>query len=438
MKCVKLAVCQWFCLVAWLGLSGCASSSGPSRVATKTESMALLSADEQQNWRRDIHFLNQQLAQRHIHLYHSVGESDWQQAVSQLQANLGNLNRYQLKVELMRLLRMVGDGHTALGWWGEPYYRFPFQVRWFGQQLKLSALPKRHQRHLGATLVALNNIPLNEVIAGLAPILPYVENPYSLRQRTRAALPVADLLFALDISDLSKVTLTLEDAKQQRTSLVLESARSKANAPLVELQKPLSGAASLLAQQDIALGNEGLALRLLPQQHTAYLDFRDYPSYWRMFWFAKKMAKRIAKGGYRNLIIDMRENGGGNFFVGLLLLQFLQPIDSLDWRKGIYVLVGNKTFSAAMNNAVHFKQMLNATVVGTPTGGNPFEYQDASTFYLPHSGWPVSVSKRLFKLQANKSMPLQPDVVIDNSWQDFLEGRDPQLEWVLADIANRR
>lgn len=67
------------------------------------------------------------------------------------------------------------------------------------------------------------------------------------------------------------------------------------------------------------------------------------------------------------------------------------------------------TFSAAMV-AVRFKQLLNAKVVGEPTGANPNGYQDMTQFNLPNSDLLITCSKRLFRIQDNNTMGMQPDV----------------------------
>lgn len=85
------------------------------------------------------------------------------------------------------------------------------------------------------------------------------------------------------------------------------------------------------------------------------------------------------------MVIDFRGNGGGDFFVGLTLAYYLNLADSIDWRSGVYVLTDKYTFSAGVSNAAQYRQILNARIVGEPTGGNPVGYQDMGSFILPNS-----------------------------------------------------
>ena len=102
------------------------------------------------------------------------------------------------------------------------------------------------------------------------------------------------------------------------------------------------------------------------------------------------------------LILDLRQNGGGgetgNLLMGYLLPggsqlsgQYDRPTDtttyysSPDWvpgrrfgsNKPLYILVSNKTFSAAEAVAYNLQTLKRATIVGERTGGgaHPFEYR---------------------------------------------------------------
>ena len=88
-----------------------------------------------------------------------------------------------------------------------------------------------------------------------------------------------------------------------------------------------------------------------------------------------------------------------------------------------------------MSNATHFRQMLNATLVGEPTGANPNGYQEAGRATLPNSQYAISYSKRIYRFQDNNTPGVQPDVLIKPSWQDYKKGEDKALQWVLDKIS---
>lgn len=101
----------------------------------------------------------------------------------------------------------------------------------------------------------------------------------------------------------------------------------------------------------------------------------------------------------------------------MTLAYYLNLADSIDWRSGVYVLTDKYTFSAGVSNAAQYRQILNARIVGEPTGGNPVGYQDMGSFILPNSELTVTYSKRLFRFQDTATQGIRPDVLIEYDWR---------------------
>ncbi|WP_299587415.1 S41 family peptidase [uncultured Microbulbifer sp.] len=173
------------------------------------------------------------------------------------------------------------------------------------------------------------------------------------------------------------------------------------------------------------------------RRQTAYIYFKRYPSFSDMERFGTDVEKYLKKNAIKNLIVDFRDNGGGDFFVGLTLAWKLVLVDSIDWDHGVYTLIGGRTFSASMSNAAQYRQILNAKLVGEPTGGNPVGYQDMDQFSLPNSDWVITYSKRNYRFQETYTEGVQPDVLIKQDWQSYKKGIDRPLEWILGDIKSR-
>lgn len=383
-------------------------------------------------WTEDIDYLHQQLEQRHMNLYHQISKPEFVATLDRIKQVLPTLSQPGISIELMRLFRKIGDGHTQFAYWGNTHHSFPVEFKVFNNKLHLTGITPNYKQLLGMQLVSINGVATERIAQQLKPLLQSVENPYSEMQRLVETISVAEMLAGIGVITAgATVEFGVEDAHGNRFNAHLSSRDSSKPAKLVRLS-PQVPASFVRHNASIT----GVELLLDTANKTALIRLDSYPRT-GMTAFAEKLAGLFAKHNIRNVIIDLRENGGGDFFVGLTLAWGLVLCDQLDWQHGIYTLIGRKTFSAAMSNAVQFRQILNAKLVGEPTGSNPVGYQDADTFQLPNSGWVVMHSKRFYRFQETATQGVQPDVYLAPHLDSFLQGKDAQLEWILADIKQR-
>ena len=85
------------------------------------------------NWQEDLDIYRSSLKEKHIHLYHSVTEEEFTNEWNAIYDRVGNLGDFQIILELMRLTRLVNDGHTAVSLRNVPIHRFPFEVKFIDQ-----------------------------------------------------------------------------------------------------------------------------------------------------------------------------------------------------------------------------------------------------------------------------------------------------------------
>jgi len=411
----------------------CFSCASSKKNSANNEAINL-NPEQVANWSDDISFFQSQLEQKHINLYHSVKKKNFDTELSDLKKSLPDYNKYQVMVEMMRITRLIGDGHTIYGYWSKGYSRFPVYFRLFGNELRVIKTTDKYRHLLGKKLTAVDGTAINELINIVSPVVQGVDNPNSLEHFLPSTINVAEVLFGLKVTNhLNNADFEFTDDNGISESVSMNS---------VPQDKLKSLSTVFLNERAINFGRplkstNGIWLSADLQKNTAYIKFDSYPGFLKMLLFAKAVKKQLIKHHIKYLIIDFRDNSGGNFFEGLVLAQLLVTIDSLDWEQGIYALIGKRTFSAGVSNAAQFKQILNAKLVGETTGGNPYGYQDADRFLLPNSKWAVQYSKRFFRMQDIQTNGLVPDIKIESKWSDYKENRDTQLEWILKDISSK-
>jgi len=82
--------------------------------------------------------------------------------------------------------------------------------------------------------------------------------------------------------------------------------------------------------------------------------------------------------------------------------------------------------------AAHFRQMTEATLAGRTIGENPNSYQEPREFTLPHSKLTVRYLTKLYEFNKGGENAIHPDHEVIVTWEEFKAGRDPVLEWVVA------
>lgn len=166
--------------------------------------------------------------------------------------------------------------------------------------------------------------------------------------------------------------------------------------------------------------------------------------------FARQLEQQLKQAAPRNLILDLRQNtGGDNEKTRELMRAIARSI------KGhIYILVGGQTYSAGIANAAALKHDGGARVliVGTPVGDRLQWWSEGhQRIELPHSRYAFRLNSGYWDLvQGCAGKPqcygdkykvqvtsLSPQIAAPIRVADWLAGRDPGLEAVLSDLQGR-
>lgn len=399
---------------------------------------SLYAQQSTEKWVEDIDYYYKNIELRHIDLYSNISKTDFTTELDDLKKRVPSLTDFEIKIELMKLTHKIGagkgDGHTAVPLWGEAIHKFPIKIYDIENELRVIATNEMQRDLLGRKLIKINEIPVRDISRKISEITPYTENKQSSMDRTSRYMMISELLHSFRfIDDPSKASFTFLDKNNKEQTTVIHSVTSKAfdslNFQRLEFSNPKVDIPTDRKFKKLWFSN-------FHNSQTVYINFGSYPSHQDMESFGEEVFNYMNKHKSTALIIDLRNNYGGDFFKGLNLMSWLNLADSIQWKDKVYVLVNRKTYSAAMVNAVQMKQILNAKVVGEPTGANPNGYQDMGMFSLPNSKLQVTYSKRLFRLEESNKSGLQPDILIPPKWEHYKNGLDEVLQWVLNDIKN--
>ncbi len=163
----------------------------------------------------------------------------------------------------------------------------------------------------------------------------------------------------------------------------------------------------------------------------------------------ERFMREMVTEGYQKegLILDLRYNTGGNVHDAVLNFLSQKPYTLWKYRAGkfapqpnfapsghpIVLLINAQTLSDAEMTAAGFKALKLGTIIGTETYRwviftDNERLVDGSVYRLPSWGC-FTLDKKDIELYG-----VSPDIYIENTFLDRLEGKDPQLEKAVAHI----
>jgi hypothetical protein len=330
---------------------------------------------------------------------------------------------------MKQIAATVGDGHTGVHL---PLYfkRYPIALYWFGRELRVIAAAKEYQNALGARVVKIGALSVDEAQSRILSCFPTAENEneWYVLSASPAFIVVPEVLHALGIvSALEQTSFTFEDERGMRFTLEITPVELPVvgGSPTLRLL-PAAKEQPLYRQKP----GERFWFTYLPDSQTVYVSFRGYNSLGEN---ARKLFQFLDSNATKRLVIDIRQNGGGDFFEGRRhLIHPLKKRTALNQKRRLFVIIGRATFSAAMVNAIDFRKETNAILVGEPIGERPNSYSENDEMTLPNSRLVVSYSTRYYKFLVEDAPAVLPDKRIDPNWADFQAGRDPVMNWILS------
>ena len=402
--------------------------------------VSTMSRDE--GWRSDLALLAREVKRKGYveGVYRALSKQDFDAGVKKLNDAIPKLSDDQIVVEMMKLLRQVGDGHTGIlrpPLRPEYLLALPLQFYLFQEGLFVIAADPKYKELLGARVVRFGDRLVDEVMRALDPVIsrdnemwPLQVAPYRMR-----SLP---LLRALGMTaDPRTIALTIDSDGHQRAVTV----EADANHPDIWNEIPATWVTfpqSLGKPLPTYLKNTAANYwfeyqpdtRLLYFQFNAVANDANEP----LAQFAERLFQFINGHAVSKFVIDLRWNNGGNTALIPPLLNRVIRSDIVDERGKLFVIIGRRTYSAAQNAATYFERYTAATFVGEPTGSSPNFVGEDMPFTLPYSKIVANVSDLYWKTgwPMDYRTWIAPQIYTPPTFASYRAGRDPAMEAILA------
>jgi hypothetical protein len=343
------------------------------------------------NWNADLTHLATEVPKTHPNPFRKTTREAFLADIEQLRGRAPEMQHHEVIVEMARIVATLGDGHTRVtlplasshGFFQGHATTAPPK----DPSLMFTAIPLRFEIRSaglfttnGRRVLRIGNMSAEEAVKAVEPVA-HGDNEWQKKEIMAGYLAMPQVLEARGvIASLDEVPVTFESG----TTVFKASAAGAAAAPR---GRPWS-------------------FEYREKEKAVYFDFDEVANTKEetLADFAERMFRFIDEYPVDKLIIDLRDNYGGNNALNRVLTHRLIRAKKLRAPGTVFALTGRRTFSAAMNFLTDLEQNTNAIFVGEPTGGAPNGYGDSRRIILPESGVTVRVSS----LYWQKSDPRDP------------------------------
>jgi hypothetical protein len=406
-------------------------------------------------WQQDVRYLGTQLVRLHVDAFHATNREAFEHGIAALEAAVPELSDTEIVLQMLRITASIGDAHTrAVPPSSIPLDLYPLRLRWLKDGFYVTGADEPYQDAVGAKVVEIGNTPIENAFDAVAPYVAH-ETETGLRDSVWLYLLSPEILHTLGVLDGAQPgRYTFERSSGARLTLDLTAVSADG---YFAIEETLPAGEPLYRQRP----DEFYWFEHLASERMVYVHYRrcqDMEALPLSDVVDEAFALIDAQDVTR-LVIDLRDNGGGDSEHIQPLLKALAQRPALDRDGHLFVIVGRGTYSSAMLNVVELDHRTNALFVGEPPASVPDHYGQAASFLLPNSHVRIDYSTKHFpmtRLAAGERLsagdwlgvlgygsvrfpfgdggsgPFVPDVPVEPTIDDYLTGRDAALEAILA------
>lgn len=366
----------------------------------------------QQQYLEDLVFFKNELPKRHKNLFAVISEKEFNQRVAEIEQKSSTLTNESFEIELYKLIKLIGDEHTFI----VPSYQtmFPITFDAFEEGIFVSKTDSAHSNLLYKQLKGIGPKAIKNILEDFKPII-NSENQSYFEVNFLNFIKNPRILMGLGLVQSEVKGAFLLNEEQHHISAIQKGAYSPLISPNYLRYK----------------NKDKYWYELIDNGNILYFNYQSCSEQKNKPFetFNTELFTFIEKNKPRKIIIDLRNNSGGNSGI---LRPFLENLKNsgLNKKGVLYVLIGKSTFSSALMNAVDLKRNFNSILIGESTSGNVNHYGEVRGVDLPNSKIEVAYSTKYWEVWKGHKGPLVPDVSIKYSISNFKHNVDEAIEYV--------
>lgn len=471
-------------ITAALLINGCASS-GIQKKNSEHQDSLIIKKFSTEELKSDFKFLINTLEEVHPALYARTSRQLFDEKRVMVEKSLDqSMTRLEFYKKIAPLVAELNEGHTGVN---TPYdeiinYRsksgklFPFNVVFSDSEtIIIKNFSDDLSIPVGSKLISINKIPINKIKDSLIQFQGFER--YSMKVGSMQNFLRTRLYLIYGFTNNIEIEYILPEQKdikvKQVEGIIYDSLLARINRSSIDPNKT------------------DYKYYSLPKEKIGIIDFRSFHDADKFKTFLEETFSQIQKDSIKNLIIDIRENGGGNsqlgdelinyitdkpyrqcsrieiklsdqireFYksklpwyirwasfigfehfwidsvtsdgIGIINEDYTKPDDNeLRFKGKTYVLISGTSFSSAVMFASAIKDCKIGYLIGQETGGLATETGDIYPFTLPNTNLNAFVSHKRFVRPSgeNDGKGVLPDIEVTPTIEDKLAGNDIEME----------
>lgn len=406
-------------------------------------------------WRQDIGALSDRFL-RFDRSFPASARQEFIERMNRVSAGIAEMDDAEILIALSQAVALSGNAHTRLYLLRRKTVldRLPIRLWWFENELRIVRASEQYADHLGCRVDRIAGMDAGTARETAATA--FAGNRSWTDYKSVYFLTSADALIGLGIADeagpvafelsgcAGAGTIAFPRQPATRSEEVIEAWQD-----LSPLSEPEPGWLQVLGQQAappayLGRPDENYWYRRFASSDLLYVQINraEAMNSESIGDFSERLLADMARNRPAALVLDLRFNTGGD---GSLFEDMMAALEEESRGLDRFIITGRATFSAGLTIAARWQEAGNITIVGEPVGDSLDYWAEGGNIILPnsrvsahfangaHSYSPAPCPDETYCFDLNID-DLQPDLPIAMTWEQYVAGRDPALEAIIARI----
>jgi tetratricopeptide (TPR) repeat protein len=383
-----------------------------------------------EGWRIDLAYLSGRVGETHYDPFRYISEDEWNQEIARISQAVPDMTDTEIIIALTALMVRINDGHTAMFSPTEgpnAFHSLPVEFYDFKDGLYVRGASGAYAGLVGKRVVRVGDTPADQVFESVATLVPR-DNTQGIRWLSAIRMGNVEALVTLGLAPAGEtvnVTVKNDDGSETMVAVKPVASAQRHHINRTADWQDMSDDASAPLPLWRKNKDKNYWFESLPERGMVYVGFnsvRDQDDE-SLTEFSGRLFEFINSNPVNVLVIDVRNNPGGNNTLARSFMLDIINSDKINQNGHLFVITGRETFSACQNFCNWLERDANVMFVG-----------EGNEILLPYSGLRANASSRLWQDSFSEDQRhwIAPYLGAEMTADDYRSNRDPAMDAILV------